>query len=209
MYTTQGLPFLEQVPPDLVALPQRLSMRNSCRRCTLLDIGEGRQAAVSETLPAPMEEDASRQYWSYNACCILLLRAQTCLCQSVLLFPWTSPRLRSSLSLLIPLDYAANPLLCWASKTELVFLPLELVVYPHLELARKVNSLWTCSRSVTAAMPDQGSPLPGGAAPWRHSAHAIALLLPPEGCQLVTSPKQAGLTSPEHRAETHAYFYMG
>lgn len=57
-----GLPFPEKVPPDPAALPQQLSVRNSCHHCTLLGVGEGRRPAVSETLPAPMEEDASRQY---------------------------------------------------------------------------------------------------------------------------------------------------
>lgn len=61
--------------------PSSAALRtNSCYHCTLLGAGEGRQPAVSETLPAPMEEDASRQYWSHNAGCTLRLRAPMCLC---------------------------------------------------------------------------------------------------------------------------------
>lgn len=77
-----------------------------------------------------------------------------------------SPGLQSSLSPLVPLDYAANPpavlqgqprqscvMLC------LVVLPLELVASPRLELAGKANRLWTCSRSVTAC--DGSHTVPG------------------------------------------------
>ena len=78
--TAQGMPFPERVLPDPAALPRQLSVRSSCHRCTLLGVREGRQAAVWVTLLALVEEDASRQYQSYNAACILLLRAPTCLC---------------------------------------------------------------------------------------------------------------------------------
>lgn len=94
-----------------------------------------------------------------------------------MLFPWTSPKLRSSLSPLILLDYAANPPALLQGQPRkscnvlrLVLFPLKWVVSPCLQLAGRVNSLWKCSRSVTAC----------------NGSHTIPTLTPPGGCSSLT-----------------------
>lgn len=102
-------PFPGRVPPAAAGRARGSPCRAAAGAAhTSLGADPGGSAAVPEELPVPVKGDASRQQRNHNARCMLPLRAGTCLCP-VLRFPATSPLLRSALSPLIPLDYAANP----------------------------------------------------------------------------------------------------
>lgn len=102
--TAQGQPFLQQIPLDPATRLQQLCLWAQLPSRHLAGCRRRQASSCFGGAAGSDGGDASRQCWSYCAACTLLLRAHTCLCQSVLLFSLTSPGLGHSLSPLIPLD---------------------------------------------------------------------------------------------------------
>jgi len=73
-----------------------------------------------------------------------------------------------------------------------VFVSLESMASPCLQLAGKVSSQWTSSRSVTATHP-RAQPH-WDTALWLHSTHAITVLMVPKGTWS-TAPHPGGLAN--------------